>query len=505
MRKRLAPDWASNPTGLAREFPSFMHILIVVNDPEDWTLSIPGLELVDARTYLIDPRYAKMRRVRVFNLCRSYRYQSVGYYVSLLAEARGHKPQPTVACIQDMKLGSLTRIFSDELEHTLQQALSPIRSRTFELSIYFGMNLAKRYQKVSQALFELFPAPLLRVHFRRESDGWRIGQVAPLPASEMPASHRRFATEAARLYFARSPKKRRKEAMRYDMAILYNPEEKNKPSNAKAIDKFIRAARAHSIEAQVVQPGDIGLLGTYDALFIRETTSVTHHTYRFSRRAQAEGLAVLDDPESILRCTNKVYLAQLMGRHRVPTPKTLIVHKDNVDEIIPKLGLPVILKQPDSAFSQGVIKARNEPELRQMVAGLLDRSELIVAQKFTPTDFDWRVGVIDGEPLYACKYHMAKDHWQIVKTDGKGEADYGHCETLAIPDCPPEVVETALRASNLIGDGLYGVDLKQFGSKTYVIEVNDNPNIDAGFEDSVLKDELYHRIMASFVRRIENR
>lgn len=63
----------------------------------------------------------------------------------------------------------------------------------------------------------------------------------------------------------------------------------------------------------------------------------------------------------------------------------------------------------------------------------------------------------------------------------------------------------ALRACNLIGDGLYGVDLKTFAGKTYVIEVNDNPNIDAGHEDQVLKEELYKRIMASFLRRIENR
>ena len=38
-----------------------------------------------------------------------------------------------------------------------------------------------------------------------------------------------------------------------------------------------------------------------------------------------------------------------------------------------------------------------------------------------------------------------------------------------------------------------------------MIEVNDNPNIDAGFEDMVLKDQLYLRIMESFLRRIENR
>jgi glutathione synthase/RimK-type ligase-like ATP-grasp enzyme len=67
------------------------------------------------------------------------------------------------------------------------------------------------------------------------------------------------------------------------------------------------------------------------------------------------------------------------------------------------------------------------------------------------------------------------------------------------------VVRAALRAARPIGNGLYGVDIKQARGQCYVIEVNDNPNIDAGVEDKILKDELYRRIMAVFLRRIERR
>ena len=64
-------------------------------------------------------------------------------------------------------------------------------------------------------------------------------------------------------------------------------------------------------------------------------------------------------------------------------------------------------------------------------------------------------------------------------------------------------MRAALKAANLIGDGLYGVDVKQSNDKFYVIEVNDNPNIDAGVEDEILRDELYRRIMDVFLARIE--
>jgi glutathione synthase/RimK-type ligase-like ATP-grasp enzyme len=76
---------------------------------------------------------------------------------------------------------------------------------------------------------------------------------------------------------------------------------------------------------------------------------------------------------------------------------------------------------------------------------------------------------------------------------------------VAVSEAPEEIVRTALRAANLIGDGFYGVDLKQVNGTHCIIEINDNPNVDAGHEDGVLKDALYREVMGVFVRRIEAR
>ena len=105
----------------------------------------------------------------------------------------------------------------------------------------------------------------------------------------------------------------------------------------------------------------------FDALFIRETTAVNHHTYRFARRAEREGLVVVDDPKSILRAANKVFLSELMDRHRIPQPKTMLIHRGNVKQIARELGFPCVLKQPDSQFSRGVIKVETEAELADLV------------------------------------------------------------------------------------------------------------------------------------------
>ena len=80
-----------------------MRKIIVVREPREFHLGITGVEVVSSKDYLTDPGYAALRNVRIFNLARSYSYQSRGYYVSLLAEARGHKVIPDAKSILDLR------------------------------------------------------------------------------------------------------------------------------------------------------------------------------------------------------------------------------------------------------------------------------------------------------------------------------------------------------------------------------------------------------------------
>ena len=98
---------------------------------------------------------------------------------------------------------------------------------------------------------------------------------------------------------------------------------------------------------------------------------------------------------------------------------------------------------------------------------------------------------------------MSKGHWQIYNWTGETEEYSGDSETVNIEDVPEEVIKTALKAAALIGDGLYGVDLKLVNDKVYVVEVNDNPNIDVDIEDYILKDKLYDQVIESIYNRIE--
>jgi len=479
-----------------------MGTLIVLDDPEEWPLEIQGGEVVAARTYLTDSRFSTMRRARVYNLCESYRYQSTGYYVSLLAAARGHGTLPDVLTMQDIKSRALIR-HADDLDELIQRSLRDISSARFELSIYFGRNLAERHSKLSLALFNLFPVPLLRASFIRRREQWRLYSLKPIPLGEIPDSHRDFLRDAIAQHFSRRLPARQSPAPRFELAILVNPEESSPPSDEAAIRRFVRAAQTVGFDVDILGPDDFGRLAEFDALFIRETTRVNHHTYRFASRARALGLVVMDDPDSIARCTNKVYLAELMGRLNLPTPQTMIVHRDNIGQVGSTLGFPVVLKVPDSAFSVGVMKVNNEEGLRARLRELLDSSDLIVAQEFVPTDFDWRIGILDRVPLFACRYFMARSHWQIYKQHDGGRVSGGRWNSLPLEEAPPAVIDLALKAANAIGDGLYGVDIKSLPERDVIIEVNDNPSIDRGVEDKILGEDLYLRIMQVFRQRLE--
>ena len=113
--------------------------------------------------------------------------------------------------------------------------------------------------------------------------------------------------------------------------------------------------------------------------------------------------------------------------------------------------------------------------------------------------------MLGGEALFACRYHMARGHWQIVRTGPSGFRRYGKVDTLALEDVPPKLIEIAVRAARLIGDGLYGVDLKEVDGEFLVIEINDNPNIEVGYEDTVIGDEVYRRVMQWFRIRLDRR
>lgn len=478
--------------------------VIVVDNPKNWKLEVANVEVVSSREYTANnERYAD-RPLRVFNLCNSYKYQSIGYYVSLLASARAHRAIPNVTTIRDFRDVGVIRSIADDIDETIQKVLQKCKEDKLVLNIYFGQTVDDSYKPLGQKLYQMFESPMFQVHFIK-NNRWDIKRIVPLSMNKVPAEELNYIQDFAKSYFETKRFQRTKlKNYKYYLAVLINPKEENPPSNKRALKKLEDAADDLDIYTEYITKEDYNRLSEFDALFIRETTNVNNYTYQFSRKAYAEGLAVIDDPWSILRCSNKIYLHERLKMNNIPTPETKVFYKGMMREKdFAGLKYPMILKQPDSAFSLGVTKVKDAKEMEESLNRLFKSSDLVIGQEFLPSDFDWRVGVLDNQPLFVCKYFMAKGHWQIYNWKGPKKDQSGDASTIPLSDVPPKVLKAATKAASLMGDGLYGVDLKMLGDKVYVIEVNDNPNIDAGVEDKVLGDELYKKVVRSLVTRIE--
>lgn len=476
--------------------------LIVVEKPETWKFSLEDVEVISPDDYITNNAYQTIKNLKVLNLCRSYQYQSEGYYVSLLAEARGHKVLPGVSTIQNLRFPSILREDSLDFDALIQTTFKVEPYDRVEFNIYFGTAKSENLNKLALQLFQLVQAPSLRAVFSKKNK-WVLTSLKPISLSEVPEVDKPQLVSSIENYLQRK-RDYKYDKKKYDLAILINPDDKNPPSDDRALKRFYKAALEAGFNTEFIGKNDFDQLIQYDALFIRETTNVNHHTFRFAKKAESLGLAVIDDPASILKCTNKVYLFELLNANKVATPKSFVITEENCERLTKKIGFPFILKQPDGAFSRGVHKINDLGEFKKVRDSMFEKSDLLIAQEFLPTPFDWRVGVIDSQVIYVCKYFMATKHWQIVNWGAKKETSReGEVESIPVDQAPSGLLKAALKATSLIGNGLYGVDMKEEDGKFYVIEINDNPNIDAGIEDKILKDKLYSIIMEVFLNKIK--
>lgn len=490
--------------------------LVISYHPKLWNLKLEHVLALSPKAYLSDPSWQKREGLRVINLCAPYRDQRLGYYASLLGVARNHRVIPNVIMIKDLTSPRLSDLLPYEADQILQRQLSVFTEDKLSLLVLFERCTESKLVATAKLLARYIEVPLFRVWLEKvlvshrgaeEVQGhWRVKRVQPLTLTQALRLDTELLTHAAPIYLNRQRfHKQGIKHEKYDLAILIDPTELTPPSCATALEHFKSAAENIGFYVEFITSEDAHRVAEFDALFIRTTTRVNHPTYRISRQATTEGLVVIDDPWSILKCSNKVYLYERLARARIRQPRSW-VFLSGVPMSIQTLGLsfPLVLKHPEGCFSKGVFKLDHAEDLESSLEQLYEESDLIIGQEFIQSDFDWRIGVMNHQALFACRYYMARGHWQIYNWSSEDEETMvGHSETVPLSSVPKTVLNTAVRAASLMGEGLYGVDLKEVNGVVYVIEVNDNPNIDAGIEDAVEGSMLYHKIALNFLQMIE--
>jgi glutathione synthase/RimK-type ligase-like ATP-grasp enzyme len=251
----------------------------------------------------------------------------------------------------------------------------------------------------------------------------------------------------------------------------------------------------HTVE--FIFPVDIKKIPRLDALFIRANTDPMNTTYVASRMASLYGIPVIDDPDSIRICADKINMYMHLIRNGVSVPMTRFMSKNEISpehaqSLFFELGTSLVLKEPSTSFSVRVEKVSNVLDFLKVAKRFLRLSDWIVVQEYIESRFDWRIGVLNNELLYACRYIIPSETFKI-QASVNGHIVYCDVECVPADQVPPGVIELGIKAARAIGKGLYGVDIKEIDGKLYVIEVNDNPSLEGG-EDAYYPD-VFRRIV----------
>ncbi len=483
--------------------------VIVIDSLEQWAPYFTSESVITADMYLQEDQFSTSQYT-VINLCSDLSYQSEGYYCSLLAQARKHKVLPSIETLN--QLDSITLL---KINHSLQRHCNCQHSLDkysengeFQLDLFFGRCDEAKLQRFARAVFDQYPSPLLRITLSK-TNPFQVTSIRNLTLDELDDQQQDLFADSLDGFNANVWRKARsKKPARYDLAIFHDPKETLPPSNKGALKLFVAEARKMEINAELITESDSGRLMEFDALFLRATTAVDNITYKLALAAEQADMVVIDDPSSIVCCTNKVYLKEFLDKKSIPAPRAKLIFSKNpltYEEIAAELGNTMVLKIPDGSFSVGIDKIDSRDGYQEKIDHLFRSSSVLLAQEFMPTDFDWRIGVLNGEGIFACKYYMARGHWQIYRHTANGSTRSGKFETVPIHLTPRRIVKMAEKAANSIGKGFYGVDLKDGEKGLMVIEINDNPSIDHGVEDNILGTELYRMILREFVARLDTK
>ena len=200
-------------------------VIVVVSEPKD-LIEVPSA--ISADDYLAGRLDTTREKATVVNLCRSWRYLSKGYYVSLLADARGQSVIPNIETVESlasthavfrvMLEGGVPTVDLDEVngrrrappenilagdglsqqddpevplvregigENTVYR---PARAEELaEAVVYFGHCADSRFQRIGSLVYRLLPTPILKLRLILEEDAWKVFHVQKLKVQQLNA------------------------------------------------------------------------------------------------------------------------------------------------------------------------------------------------------------------------------------------------------------------------------------------------------------------------------
>ncbi len=224
------------------------------------------------------------------------------------------------------------------------------------------------------------------------------------------------------------------------------------------------------------------VLEGFDAIIPRIGASVTFYGTAVLRQFEMMGVYPLNESVAISRARDKLRACQLLSRKGVGLPVTGFANKpDDIKDLIKMVGgAPLVIKILSGTQGVGVVLAETQKAAESVIESFLDLKVSVLVQEYIKESggADIRCFVI-GEKVVAAMKRQGKQ--------GEFRSNLHQGGTAMLVSTTPEERATAVKAANIMGLNVCGVDILRSSRGPLVIEVNSSPGLE-GIETATGKD-----------------
>jgi ribosomal protein S6--L-glutamate ligase len=214
-------------------------------------------------------------------------------------------------------------------------------------------------------------------------------------------------------------------------------------------------------------------LSHYDAVLPRIGASITYFGTAVVRQFEQMDVWCANSSAGISNSRDKLRSLQILSRHHIGIPQTTFV-RDKRD-VLPAIervgGAPVIIKLLEGTQGIGVLLAESVKSAEAIVELLQSQRQNVLIQKFVAESKgrDIRAFVV-GDQVVAAMRRVAQGQ-EFRSNVHRG----GLTEPVNLDD---RYRETAVRAAQIMGLRIAGVDLLEAKAGPQVVEVNSSPGLE---------------------------
>jgi ribosomal protein S6--L-glutamate ligase len=237
-----------------------------------------------------------------------------------------------------------------------------------------------------------------------------------------------------------------------------------------------------------------GYLEGIDAVVVRRGSGITDEELALVDHLEGAGFLVINSHAAIARSRDKFLASRLLSTHGIPVPRTVLIKtRAGLEEAFRLLGRPpYILKPTRGTHGVGVMLAESRPSAESIFDAFGSTDEGLLIQEFIRESrgIDLRVVVVNGKVVTAMRRRAARGEFRAnIHRAGVGEP----------VKLSARAREIAVRAAEVAGLEVAGVDLIESRAGPLVMELNTSP----GFEglEAATGDDVAGPIIDHVIRR----